>query len=255
MIDVSLINDVFRGPVYGRDDIFTPASFRRFVLQYDVDLSRAMTVSENGKLAGAVAFGMREKRAWFALIGVKPEFRRRGYGWQLFSRVVAAARASGAQSMEFEVMQHNHVAVAMYQKVGFAIVDELAIWARKPMTFAANDLRPRKHREAAIAALVQSPSACWQREPRSIALAPPSALIRTDGAYAYVRAGREFATVLDAGARDVTAARALVAELDRCVSQDLTLLNEPSRSPLSAALRESSWRIVKRQHRMILRAE
>jgi ribosomal protein S18 acetylase RimI-like enzyme len=250
-VAAALFNDVFRGRVYGRHDIFTPATFRDFVRAYDVDLSRATVLRDGHDVAGAVAFALRGNRAWFALIGVKPKYRRRGYGSSLLQSVVDDAMASGARSMEFEVMQHNAIAVAMYRKIGFETIDELAIWSRAPRTNLPVDLVPRKHSERSVRAIARRPAVCWQREPRSVILAAPSALVECDGAYAFVRVRGEYASLLDAGARDERAARALLKELDRRVPYDLTLLNEPLSSPLTGALRDCGWRLVKRQYRMI----
>jgi GNAT superfamily N-acetyltransferase len=253
LIEASLINDVFRGSIYGRYDIFTPASFRNFVRWYDVDLSRASIVEHNGTVAGAVAFALRGDRAWFALIGVRPEYRRLGYGRRLLRTVVDRALAAGARTMEFEVMQNNDVAVEMYRKIGFETIDELVIWTRSPRSPARAKLTFRKHSEPAVLAIARNPPACWQREPRSVAHASASALITCEGAYAFVRVSGAFASLLDAGARDEDSARALLRELDARVGSSITLLNEPASSALSRVLASAGWRIYKRQHRMMRR--
>jgi ribosomal protein S18 acetylase RimI-like enzyme len=252
-ITAALVNDVFRGSVYGQYDIFTPESFRRFVRAYDVDLSRASTVERGGHAAGMVAFALRGDRAWFSLIGVKPKYRRRGLGRQLLLRVVDDAIAAGARTMEFEVLRKNDVAIAMYRKIGFETIDELNVWARSTKRGAENDLSPKRQTERAIAALALGAPACWQREPRSVARSGPSALIHADGAYAFVRASDENAVILDAAARDEAAARSLLREIDRRVGYNLTLSNEPSSSALTPALREAGWRVVREQYRMLRR--
>jgi ribosomal protein S18 acetylase RimI-like enzyme len=244
-------NALFRSKTYGADDIFTTRSFADFVRRNDVDLSRAIATFEDGDLVGTIAFSQRGERAWLALMGVQPELRGLGYGKHLFAAAVDAVRASGARSIEFEVVQRNAAAIAMYRNFGFSIVDELLVWARASQRRAIPVLEFRRFTEGAVARIARRPPTCWQREPRSVAAARELALVQCDGAYAYVRMRDENAVLLDAGARDTDAAHALLAELDRCVPYNITLVNEPAGSPLSVVFAKSGWGIVDRQHRMM----
>jgi len=244
-------NTLFRGKVYGNNDIFTARSFADMVRRHDIDLSRAISTFEDGRLVGTIAFAQRGERAWLSLMGVQPELRGRGHGKLLFGAAVAAVRTSGARSIEFEVVQRNTHAIAMYRNFGFDIVDELLVWARKAIPSAVDGLTFRTYGESAIAKVARKPATCWQREPRSVAGARQTALVQCHDAYAYVRMRGENAVLLDAGACDESAAQALIAELDRHVPYDITLLNEPASSPLSLALARAGWRIASRQHRMV----
>jgi len=244
-------NALFRGKTYGNHDIFTTRSYADMVWRHDIDLSRAISTFDGDRLAGTIAFAMRGERAWLSLMGVQPDLRGRGHGKRLFGAAVDAVRALGAKSIEFEVVQRNVAAAAMYRSFGFEIVDELFVWARKTSRSARDDLTFRAFSESAVARVARNPSTCWQREPRSVAAARSIALVQCDGAYAYVRMRDENAVLLDAGARDETAASELIAELDRRVPYDITLVNEPTGSPLSVAFAQASWRVVERQHRMV----
>ncbi|HEY5349410.1 MAG TPA: hypothetical protein VIJ64_06750, partial [Candidatus Lustribacter sp.] len=73
------------------------------------------------------------------------------------------------------------------------------------------------------------------------------------GAYAFLRVRDGYGMLLDAGAVDDDAARALLRELDARVPCDVTLNNEPTSSPLSRVFGEHGWRIIERQHRLISR--
>ncbi len=244
-------NALFRGKIYGTHDIFTARSFADMVRRHDIDLSRAISAFEGGRLIGTIAFAQRGERAWLSLMGVQPDRRRQGHGKRLFGAAVDAVRASGARSIEFEVVQRNSHAIAMYSGFGFTIVDELLVWARKAVPSAKPDLHFRSYGENAVARIARRPSTCWQREPRGVAAARDVALLECDGGYAFVRMRDESAVLLDAGARDEAAAYALIGELDRHVPYDITLLNEPSSSPLSLAFGRAGWRIANRQHRMM----
>ncbi len=245
-------NALFRGSVYGNYDIFTARSYADFVRRNDVDLDRAISLFDD-RLIGAIVFAQRGERAWLSLMGVRPELRGKGYGKRLFGAAVDAVRASGVRSIEFEVVQRNAAAIAMYRSFGFRAVDELFVWSRPAKRNATNDLRFGRRRERRILEMIHEPASCWQREPIAVARAGAHAVIRVDGGYAFIRLRGESGMLVDAGARDVTAALALVAEIERRIGCDLTLPNEPATSPLSKALAGSGWRIVERQHRMMLR--
>ncbi|MBV8118188.1 MAG: GNAT family N-acetyltransferase [Candidatus Eremiobacteraeota bacterium] len=245
-----LINDVFRGPVYGQHDIFTAPSWARFVKQNDLDLSRALFVEDDRRVVGTIAFAQRGMRAWLSVMGVLPEYRRRGYGRRLFAGAVNAVRASGARAIEFEVVQRNEHARRMYESYGFRIVDELFVWSRKAKR--VDDTLVYKRRTlASVRAIARDPVTCWQRDPIAVSRAAESALIEVEGAYAFVLKRNGNALLLDAGARDDVSARALLAQLDARVPYDITLLNEPSASPLTTPLEDAGWRVVNRQFRMM----
>ncbi len=245
------INDVFRGPVYGRYDIFTARSFDDFVRRNDVDLSRAIWAFDGEQPIGTIVFAQRGERAWLSLMGILPEFRKRGLGRTLFGAAVDAVRASGAKQIEFEVVQRNVAVQEMYKGFGFERAGELYVWARKARRIAQNGLVPRKYALSTVERAAHAPAPCWQREAIGVARSP-SVLIEVDGAYAFVRLRDESAYVLDAGARDVTSARALLEEFDARIPYDITLFNEPPDSPLSFAVAEYGWTVGERQYRMHL---
>jgi ribosomal protein S18 acetylase RimI-like enzyme len=243
-------NALFRGKTYGEHDIFTARSFHDFVRRNDVDLSRAICEFDGARLAGAIAFGQRGRRAWLALMGVQPDLRGRGIGRKLFGAAVESVRTSGATHIEFEVVQRNNPAVAMYRSFGFEPVNELLVWARASVRSASGRLDFRQYSEGAVARIARRPPACWQREPRSVAAAREIALVQCEGAYAYVRMRDEHAVLLDAGARDENAALELIAVLNERVPYDLTLVNEPASSALSLVFARAGWGVVDRQHLM-----
>lgn len=244
------INDVFRGPVYGKHDIFTARSFNDFVRRNDVDLTRAIFSFEGKQPIGTIVFAQRGKRAWLSLMGILPEYRRRGLGRTLFGGAVDAVRATGATQIEFEVVQRNIAVQEMYKGFGFAPVDELYVWTRKRQHRSTNGLVARKYSATTVEGITRRPSACWQREAIAVARTP-SVLIEVDGAYAFVRLRDDSGYILDAAAKDAGCARALLRELDTRVPYDITLFNEPAKSPLTPVLAEAGWKIVERQFRMM----
>jgi len=244
-------NAFFRGGAFGAYDIFTNRSYADFVHRNDINLGQAIVVHEGSAMLGALAFGVRGTRAWFGLIGVDPQYRRAGIAARMMVDAIAAVQAQGVRAIELEVNQRNAAPIALCERFGFARRGELLVWARDPSGPAA-PLPARRYPEPAVRAVAQIPSACWQREPRSIARAGPLALLTLPGAYAYVRTDDDgLAHVLDAGALDAVRARALVEALNDRVPHDVTLNNEPADSPLGDALRDGGWRIVERQYHMV----
>ncbi len=250
-VTYKIINDVFRGKVYGEHDIFTAQSFRDCVRRHDLDLSRAICAYDEGKVVGALVFAQRGERAWMSLIGVLPDYRKTGLGRVMLVEAIDALEGTGVRSMEFEAIVRNEAIHAMYAGFGFNEIDRLCVWARPARRRARNDLVFKKHTLSAVEAIARKPATCWQREALGVSRAATLALIECEGAYAFVRLRADNAILLDAGARDDRAAAELVRELDRRVPYDLTLLNEPESSPLSAALGRARWRLIDRQRRMI----
>lgn len=249
--DAADFNALFRGGAFGNHDIFTMRSYADFVHRNDIDLAHSIVVREQGALLGALAFGVRGTRAWFGLIGVNPDNRREGLGARMLADAIAAVQPQGVRTIELEVSQRNAAPIALCKSFGFEQSGELLVWARERSDVADALSAPRRFTEPAVRAIVPATSACWQREPRSIARAGRIALLTLPGAYAFVRIDGEFAHILDAGSVDSTRARDLVDTLRDRVSQDLTLNNEPADSPLNAALRDAGWRVVERQYRMV----
>jgi GNAT superfamily N-acetyltransferase len=244
-------NAFFRGKLYGNFDIFTPRSYADFVRRNDIDLDHAVNAFDEGGLLGTVVFAQREQRVWFALMGIRRQHRGRGFGRELFKTALETVRASGARSIEFEIVQRNAPAIGMVRTFGFTPKDELYVWARNATHATGRPGTPRRFSEAHVARIARTPATCWQREPRSVAAARDLTLVEVDGAYAFVRIRSNNGVLVDAGADDVTAAVRLARELDARIPHDLTLLNEPSSSALSQGFARCGWRIVERQHRIM----
>jgi ribosomal protein S18 acetylase RimI-like enzyme len=260
----------FRGDVYGEAATMTQTWFADHVARNDVDLARSPRWTAGGELSGAALLAFRGDRAWVGGFGVAPAFRGRGLAQRYLAELLALARGSGATTIELEVIAHNAPAVALYRRGGFETAGELVAWSRDPNADEArtagsnaDEARsdgPRAYDEDAVAAIARRPPTCWQREPRSVAVASPSELVvvRDCGeisAYAFVRRNDDptRASLLDAGARgSVAAANALLAELDRRFpDRALMLINEPPDGALHDALQGSPrWHEFARQFLM-----
>lgn len=253
------LNAAFRGDVYGERPAMDAAGFRAHVERNDVDLARSRRWTVDGALSGFVLLAFRGERAWVGGFGVVPEFRGRGLAQRYVDDALAIARASGAVTVELEVLVHNGRAIRLYERAGFAPVDELVVWTRAPLRppgDADPEPRTRAFDAAQIAAFARTPASCWQREAQSVAAAAPFEALfvgspeRPD-AYAFVRRG-ERASIVDARAHDAAAASTLLAALDAQVpSHAMGLVNEPARGALHDALTaRAGWGEFARQYRM-----
>jgi GNAT superfamily N-acetyltransferase len=254
------LNASFRGDVYGERPAMDAASFRAHVERNDVDLARSRRWTVGGALAGVALLAFRGERAWIGGFGVVPEFRGRGLARQYLDEVLAIAREAGATSIELEVLVRNAPAIRLYERAGFATVDEVVVWTRAPLrpTDRTPEAETQAYDAAAIAALARTPAPCWQREPASVAAAAPFGALfvgapESPDAYAFTRRGERM-SVLDARAHDAASASALLAALDaRLGAHELALVNESARGALHDAFTaHGGWREFTRQHRMRL---
>ncbi|HEY6237063.1 MAG TPA: GNAT family N-acetyltransferase, partial [Candidatus Elarobacter sp.] len=213
----------------------------------------------DGVLSGVVLLAFRRDRAWIGGFGVVPEFRRRGLARRYLDETLAIAHASGVASVELEVLTHNTAAVRLYERAGFAVVDEVVVWTREPQPPSGAEDGEARHvayDAPAIAALARTPAPCWQREPQSVAAAAPFAALfagspEAPDAFALVRPG-ERASVIDARALGAAPASALLGVLDaQFAPYPMALVNEPARGPLhDAFVAHGGWREFGRQYRM-----
>ena len=256
------VRTCMRGEVYGDAETMTDAWFADHVARNDIDLARSPRWTVDGALVAFALLAFRGDRAWIGGFGVVPGSRRAGMGTVCVADTLRIAREENATSVELEVLENNGPAIAIYQRGGFEQVGELVAWRREQRSIAgtaAYGILSDAPRDAAdVAAIARHPATCWQREPRSVAMAAPFVTVtvgdeRAPSAYAFVRLGDPRGTVLlDAGAHDEPSARALVGSLDaQLAPHDLTLINEPPGGPLDEALSSNPfWESIAPQRRM-----
>lgn len=82
-------------------------------------------VKIEGKVAALVLINKRGERCRIGALAIVPEHRGQKIGWQLMQQVIGEAKERGEREMVLEVIQQNPPAVALYQKLGFDIVNKL----------------------------------------------------------------------------------------------------------------------------------
>jgi ribosomal protein S18 acetylase RimI-like enzyme len=93
---------------------------------------------ESGARIGEAWYVLQSKggktQLWIDWIWVEPEFRRRGYATQVFGRLEEEARARGAGRVGLHVVSENEGALALYDKLGYAVTDLLMAKVVAPPT-------------------------------------------------------------------------------------------------------------------------
>ena len=230
-------------------DYFVPitldaVSMALIVELWDIDLDAS-------RVAGEAAFALlavREARGWIGGMGVVPAARRRGLGEAVLRGVIAEARARGLDEVSLEVLVQNEPARRLYEKLGFELVRELAIWelgaveggdAREvPLDDAIAEVRSRRG--------AREP---WQRDDSTVEHLcghepAPFGLAIESGA-AIMRASGSRSSVLQLAADDP---RPLLA-----AAAPLVWLNVPADDPAAAALAELGGTVTERQLELVLK--
>jgi GNAT superfamily N-acetyltransferase len=215
----------------------------------DVDLACSRVVAE-GRPAAFALIARRGPAAWVGGMGTVPSHRRRGLGERALVAGLDAARERGCAEAWLEVIDANAPAIALYERLGFAVVRELIVWA-----LAADRAAPASQpvapedAQAWIAAHRLSPEP-WQRADESVAAmdAPLRGLSVERGGAVVLRERAEAVTVLQIAAVDAGAAADLL--LAAAGGRPLRLSNAPAGEPASQALEALGADVVLRQLEM-----
>ena len=82
---------------------------------------------EDGEIVGTAMAGYDGHRGWVYAVAVKPSHRRRGIGAALMARVEEGLRAAGCPKLNLQVRASNRVAVAFYERLGYAVEERVSM--------------------------------------------------------------------------------------------------------------------------------
>ena len=116
------------------------AQMHAHIERYDIDLTASRLVYDGKHTVGIALLGIRDERAWVGGIGIRPTYRRRGYGRLLLESLIDAARERELEQVQLEVIHGNAAAHDMYHKCGFQDIRRLLILEREaaPITAPTN---------------------------------------------------------------------------------------------------------------------
>ena len=209
---------------------------------FDFDLDSSRVAFRDGEAVGLGNLNRRGEDAWIGGVGVVTSARRSGVGEALMRAVHEQAREHGVRRAWLEVIVENTSAVALYEKLGYDLVQDVEVWT---LPAAAGDHAGREVPVADAKARLPERHEPWQR---------------ADGTLTHYKDLRGLVT--DTGA--MLFCVRLSAQLQQYAGdpepllralrtfKDVYVLNLPVDDPAAQVLRELDGSVVVRQHEMLL---
>jgi GNAT superfamily N-acetyltransferase len=213
--------------------------------KFDFDLEASRIAYRDDEPVGLVNLAVRGQEAWIGGVGVVSSARRTGVGEGLMRAARDEARARGVERVWLEVIVENTGAVALYEKLGYEVVQDVEVW-----TLPGAESDGAWHAVPVPEAKAQLPE---RHEPWQ----------RADGTLAHYDDVRGLVT--DTGAM-LFCPRA-TAQLQRYAGEpepliralrsfgDVYILNLPADDPAAQVLRELGGSVGVRQHEMLLQLQ
>jgi GNAT superfamily N-acetyltransferase len=214
---------------------------------FDVDLEASRIAYRDGAPVGLANLAVRGEDGWIAGVGVVTAARRGGVGEALMDAVHAEARARGLTRVWLEVIVENTGAFALYEKLGYRTVRDVAVWTLPLSVSGQTDARevPAAEAHARIREL-RTEREPWQRADETLAHFADVAGVATDAGAAVYRVRGESVQVVQIAGEAEPLLRALR------VRGPVTLLNLPDDDPATAAFETLGGAVAVRQHEMLL---
>jgi GNAT superfamily N-acetyltransferase len=214
---------------------------------FDLDLDASRVALRDGAPVGLGNLGLRGEDAWIGGVGVVTASRRSGVGEALMRALHEQARERGVRRVWLEVIFENTGACALYEKLGYRTVRDVAVWslpAAEESDFEANEVsaddahtRIRELRRA------REP---WQRADETLAHYGDTRGLVTDAGAAVFRQASEHVQLGQIAGEPEPLLRAL-----RSLGP-VSVLNLPEDDPAAPVLDALGATVVVRQHEMLL---
>jgi hypothetical protein len=209
---------------------------------FDIDLDASRIAFRDGEPVGLANLGVRGEEAWIGGVGVVPGARRSGVGEALMRALHEQARKQGVRRVWLEVIVENTGAFALYEKLGYALVQDVEVWT---LPGAEGGHAGREVPAAEARAQLPERHEPWQRANGTLAhYDDVRGLVTESGAMLFcVRSSAQLQQY--AGEPEP-----LLHALRRF--GDVYMLNLPTEDPAAKLLRELGGSVVVRQHEMLL---
>lgn len=214
---------------------------------FDLDADASRIAYRDGAAIGLGNLGVRGEDGWIGGVGVLPGARRSGVGETLMRALHEQARERGIRRVWLEVILGNTGAFALYEKLGYRTVRDVAVWSL-PLSFSEQNDAEEVTVEAAHVRIRQLPRERepWQRADATLAHYDDARALVTDaGAAIYRQHGDNVQLVQIAGA-----AEPLLRALR--IRGPVSVLNLPDDDPASATFASLGGTMAVRQHEMLL---
>jgi GNAT superfamily N-acetyltransferase len=102
----------------------------RFMIDaFDIWRDASQIAALDGRDVGLANLAVRDDEAWVGGVGVVPGARRQGIGEALMNALHAQAHALGVRRVWLEVIEQNESAFRLYEKLGYAVTRNVAVWS------------------------------------------------------------------------------------------------------------------------------
>jgi ribosomal protein S18 acetylase RimI-like enzyme len=151
-----------------------PERMQGLIFREDLDIDQSrVAVDSNGQILGSCMLGIRGDHGWIGVMGVVPEYRRKGIGRAILKELVRNARQLGLDFLTLEVISQNVGAFKLYENMGFEKLRTLVIFDRgvEDVPALSSSLRVEKGTAEDVLQYydqfhdIENP---WQRQKKSI---------------------------------------------------------------------------------------
>lgn len=210
--------------------------------KFDFDLDASRIAYRDGEPAGLANLAVRGRDAWIGGVGVVASARRAGLGEALMRAVHEEARTRGVQRVWLEVIVENTGAFALYEKLGYELVQDVEVWT---LPAAEGEHAGREVPVSEVKAQLPERREPWQRADGTLShYDDVRGLVTESGAMLFcVRSSAQLQQYTGEPEPLLRALRTF---------GDVSVLNLPADDPAAAVLRELGGSVTVRQHEMLL---
>jgi N-acetylglutamate synthase-like GNAT family acetyltransferase len=210
--------------------------------KFDFDLDASRIAYRDGEPAGLANLAVRGPDAWIGGVGVVASARRAGLGEALMRAVHEEARTRGVQRVWLEVIVENTGAFALYEKLGYELVQDVEVWT---LPAAEGEHAGREVPVSEVKAQLPERREPWQRADGTLShYDDVRGLVTESGAMLFcVRSSSQLQQYTGEPEPLLRALRTF---------GDVYVLNLPADDPAAAVLRELGGSVTVRQHEMLL---
>jgi GNAT superfamily N-acetyltransferase len=209
---------------------------------FDLDLDASRVAFRDCEPVGLGNLGVRGEDAWIGGVGVVLSARRSGVGEALMRALHEQARERGVRRVWLEVIVENTGAFALYEKLGYELVQDVEVWT---LPGAAGAPAAREVAAAEAKAQLSERHQPWQRADGTLAhYDDVRGLVTDSGAMLFcVRSAAQLQQYAGDPEPLLQALRTF---------GDVSVLNLPADDPAAQVLRDLGGSVVVRQHEMLL---
>jgi GNAT superfamily N-acetyltransferase len=210
--------------------------------KFDFDLDASRIAYRDGDPVGLANLAVRGRDAWIGGVGVVASARRAGVGEALMRAVHEEARSCGVERVWLEVIVENTGALALYEKLGYEVVQDVEVWT---LPAAEGEHAGREVPVSDVKTQLPERHEPWQRADGTLShYDDVRGLVTESGAMLFcVRSSAQLQQYAGEPEPLIRTLRSL---------GDLYILNLPADDPAAEVLRELGGSVTVRQHEMLL---